>query len=271
MPLINTSVANLIQGVSQQPDSSRYEGQCEEQENALSSVVDGLKKRPNTHHIAEMVQTAISANSFVQFVNRSDAEKYVIIHTGGTMYAYNTLSGAAASIWYDGTEYTNGWTIPAGHYLRTASSARDTLKGLVVGDSTFLVNKNVTVTKDSANTDALVEEAIVTVLQGDYEKRYQVFFGNSEEQGAIINLTLREYDIKVGYGTTFTIAAGESLNNTGSYAELQLQSITLISGGTGYPENLTNDSSTVTLRITNEVVNNNSTDIPLAISTNVSG
>lgn len=271
MPLINTSVANLIQGVSQQPDSSRYDGQCEEQENALSSVVDGLKKRPNTRHIAEMVQTAIGANSFVQFVNRSDTEKYVIIHTGDTMYAYNTLSGAAASIWYDETEYTNGWTIPADHYLRTASSARDTLKGLVVGDSTFLVNKDVTVTKDSENTDALVEEAIVTVLQGDYEKRYQVFFGNSEEQGAVINLTFQEYDIKVGYGAIFTIAAGESLNNTGSYAELQLQNVTLISGGTGYPENLTNDSSTVTLRITNEIINNNSTDIPLTISTNSAG
>ncbi len=44
MPLINTSLPNLIQGVSQQPDAVRYDGQCEEQENALSSVVDGLQK-----------------------------------------------------------------------------------------------------------------------------------------------------------------------------------------------------------------------------------
>ena len=46
MPLINTSLPNLIQGVSQQPDAVRYDGQCEVQENALSSVVDGLQKRP---------------------------------------------------------------------------------------------------------------------------------------------------------------------------------------------------------------------------------
>ena len=44
MPLINTSLPNLIQGVSQQPDAVRYDGQCEAQENALSSVVDGLQK-----------------------------------------------------------------------------------------------------------------------------------------------------------------------------------------------------------------------------------
>jgi hypothetical protein len=54
MPLINTSVPNLIQGVSQQPNSARFAGQCEEQENALSSVAEGLKKRPNTRHVARL-------------------------------------------------------------------------------------------------------------------------------------------------------------------------------------------------------------------------
>ena len=55
MPLVNTSVPNLVQGVSQQPDTARYDGQCEEQENALSSVVDGLTKRPSTRHIAKLL------------------------------------------------------------------------------------------------------------------------------------------------------------------------------------------------------------------------
>jgi len=270
MPLINNSVANLIQGVSQQPDSSRYDGQCEEQENALSSVVDGLKKRPNTRHIVKAVETAIASDSLVQFINRSDTEKYVLIHTGDKMYAYNVVSGVAASIWYDETEYTNGWTIPTNHYLYTASSTKDTLEGLTVGDNTFLLNKDVTVTKDSENTDELVEEAIVTVLQGDYEKRYQVFFGNSDEQGAVINLTFIEYDTKVGYGDTYTIAAGDSLDVSGSYSNVELQTITLISGGIGYPENLTNDSSTVSLRVTPEF-GNTGYDLPLTISTNGDG
>ena len=43
MALINTSVQNLIQGVSQQPDATRFDGQCEEQVNALSSVAEGKK------------------------------------------------------------------------------------------------------------------------------------------------------------------------------------------------------------------------------------
>ena len=70
MPLINTSVPNLIQGVSQQPDATRFDGQCEEQVNALSSVAEGLKKRPNTRHIAKLLDTAASESSFVHFVRR---------------------------------------------------------------------------------------------------------------------------------------------------------------------------------------------------------
>ena len=89
MPLINTAVPNLIQGVSQQPDASRYDGQCELQENALSSVAEGLKKRPNTRHIAKLLDTAIDANSFVHFINRSAAERYVVIHDGYCLKAWN--------------------------------------------------------------------------------------------------------------------------------------------------------------------------------------
>ena len=46
MPLITKAVPNLIQGVSQQSEKQRIDGQGREQENALSNVVDGLTKRP---------------------------------------------------------------------------------------------------------------------------------------------------------------------------------------------------------------------------------
>ena len=108
MALINTSVPNLIQGVSQQPDATRFAGQCEEQENALSSVADGLKKRPNTRHIAKLLTTDIGEDSFVHFINRSDSEKYVVIvykeydsndaHTGCKIRAFNVSDGTEASI-----------------------------------------------------------------------------------------------------------------------------------------------------------------------------
>ena len=97
MPLINTSVPNLIQGVSQQPDPSRYDGQCEEQENALSSVAEGLKKRPNTRHIARLIEAAISSNAKIHFINRTKDERYVAIHDG-SLRIFNLNTGVEATI-----------------------------------------------------------------------------------------------------------------------------------------------------------------------------
>jgi len=274
MPLINTAVPNLIQGVSQQPDATRFDGQCEEQENALSSVAEGLKKRPNTRHIARLLQEAIEEDSLVQFVNRSETERYVVIHTGTKMYAYNIISGATASIWHDAVEYTSGWTIPTNHYLYASNSPEKNINALSVGDSTFFVNTNVTVLESTEKTEDLVEEAIVTVIQGDYEKRYQVSLGDGSEQGAVLTLDTEPVDIKgTGVDTEYfviTTGSSYSYNNTTTGIGLKLISINLLSAGSGYPANLSNNSSTLSLSYL-EGSQGASSTLPLTISTNSSG
>ena len=274
MALINTSLPNLIQGVSQQPDALRYDGQCEEQENALSSVVEGLTKRPNTRHVARLLQSAIDADSFIHFVDRSDAEKYVIIHTGDKMYAYNLLSGAAASIWRDGTEYTDGWTIPEGHYLRMDSSTRKNINAVSVSDSTFFVNKTVKVKESTSKTEDLVEEAIVTVVQGDYEKRYQVNLGDGSEQGAVFNLITAPTSLKgTATESNFEFTTGTSYNyNSPSFwdiSSLELTSISINQSGSGYPANLTDNSDLLSISYVSP--NATTQSIPLTISTNADG
>lgn len=167
MALLNTSLPNLIGGVSQQPDSVRFEGQCEEQTNAISSVVDGLSKRPNTRHIAKLLSSAISANSFVHFVDRSASEKYVVIHDGSTLKAFNL----------DGTQCTiNGsasLTTSSVSYINTATPKQN-LKALTVGDTTFVLNQTTTVNASSSTTPALPLRGLITITQGDYSKSYSV-------------------------------------------------------------------------------------------------
>ena len=75
MPLINTSVSNLIQGVSQQPDSIRYAGQCDVQENALSSVIDGLQKRPSTQFVKRILDGILEEGAKVHFIERDSNER----------------------------------------------------------------------------------------------------------------------------------------------------------------------------------------------------
>ena len=52
--LISSSIQNLLNGISQQPDSIRLDNQGAVQENGLSDVVYGLGKRPPTEHIAKL-------------------------------------------------------------------------------------------------------------------------------------------------------------------------------------------------------------------------
>lgn len=170
MALINTSLPNLIQGVSQQPDALRYDGQCEEQENALSSVVDGLTKRPNTRHVARLLQSAIAANSFIHFVDRDDNEKYVVIHDGTKMYAWNIITGVEATI----NDASGGYTPAASDYA-FSTTPREDLKALNVGDSTLLLNNKKIVLADSEKTTNYdLAKALFFVKQGDYEKTYDI-------------------------------------------------------------------------------------------------
>ena len=95
MALINTSLPNLIQGVSQQPDTLRFDGQCDEQINALSSVTDGLKKRPNARFIKQLESLPLADGAFVHFINRDKQERYVLIINNNKLKVYNIFTGLA--------------------------------------------------------------------------------------------------------------------------------------------------------------------------------
>ena len=174
MPLINQALPNLIGGVSQQPDVTRFEGQCEAQENALSSVVDGLSKRPQTKHIKQLLVNgadlgAISDNSFVHFINRTAQEKYVIFYdvTTHKLHAYN-LDGTEATI----NGALGGKQCTVSEYLYITQDTD--LRALTVGDSTFLLNKTKSIALGSTTSPALAKEAGVFIKQGDFSKEYAV-------------------------------------------------------------------------------------------------
>jgi hypothetical protein len=190
MALINTSVPNLIQGVSQQPDATRFDGQCEEQVNALSSVAEGLKKRPNTRHIAKLLDVAIDKNSFVHFIDRDDDEKFVIIQDGTVLRIFNIVTGNPAKI--------NGYyTYPvAGTYLDVSNPTKE-LKALTVADNTFLLNTTVVARESTATTPDVEGRALVFVKQGDYQKSYSVDFGATAASATIqyqLRAWNRDYD-----------------------------------------------------------------------------
>ena len=254
MALINTSVPNLIQGVSQQPDATRFAGQCEEQENALSSVASGLMKRPNTRHIARLLTSAIGSDSFVHFINRSESEKYVVIsykeydssnvHTGCKIRAFNLSSGTEASI----NSTTGGYALTSSQfeYLHT-TSPRNNLKALSIGDTTLLLNTTKAVSPKTAKTAEFDKEALIFITQGDYKKNYTVDVGVTDDSSIVpsgvtapsITLTAERYLYSSqSHGSDY-------YNITVRTYRWRIASATLDNGGGG--SGITNSSPTFTL------------------------
>lgn len=244
MALLNTSLPNLIQGVSQQPDATRFSGQCDEQINFTSSVVDGLTKRNGTRFINKLFATdsAISADSFIHFINRSEEERYVLIHDGTKVHAYNTLSGEEATI----NGATGGYTT-AGTYLDVShaqAAARDLLRATTVSDGTFLVNRAKTVAVDTTTRSAdLAKEAMIFVKQGDYEKEYSLEINYSSETPATASLALT-YTRGDGNKYSLTSTSTVSVSNGGSgYANGDVYSVV------SYPATVTVGSDVLDLHV----------------------
>ena len=246
MPLITKAVPNLIQGVSQQSEKQRIEGQAREQENAISSVVDGLSKRPPFKLISKLSTNDATAsiadlagvdddNTFVHFLERDDGEKYVVIYdiTTQKLHAYNLLSGKECLI--DGA--VGGKDVSADSYF--SGAVADSFKALTVGDSTFLLNTSKAIGQGSVNSSALTKEAGVFIKQGDYERRYTldliINVGGTASSAADISVTLERY----------THYDNNSSDNRFRYIEYRWRvsgNPTINNGGQGYDASITTPS-----------------------------
>jgi len=177
MPLLTTSVPNLVQGVSQQPDNLRHAGQAESQTNALSSVVDGLTKRPNTDHV-KALSSGVNNNAKVHVFDRDSSNKHLFIFanngTNVTLIAKDTTNGddVPVTISTDAQDYLDYH--PLNTLSTTAVVPEYHLSTLSVADYTFVANNQKPIAEDTATSTALANEAIVFVKQGNNTSTYTV-------------------------------------------------------------------------------------------------
>ena len=162
MPLITRSIPNLIGGVSQQPEILRLENQATEQVNGFSGVVEGLKKRPPTNHVAKISSSSLS-NAFIHTINRDSNERYIVVISNGSITVH-TVDGLAKTV----VSQTN-----ATNYL-TSSNPRAEFKALTVNDYTYILNTKKTVAMDGTTSPAKIEQAVYTVNQGINNTPYSI-------------------------------------------------------------------------------------------------
>lgn len=100
MALVSKSISNLIGGVSQQPDAIRFDNQCDAQDNAYPSVLDGLTKRPPTEHVGNLGSVGATATiTITDYTKLNTGDKVNLIATDGTNHDFTV--GDQSSV--DGT------------------------------------------------------------------------------------------------------------------------------------------------------------------------
>lgn len=137
MSLVNRSIPNLYNGVSQQPASLRLSSQAEEQINGLSSVVSGVDKRPPSKHVSK-INSLTTEEAYIHTINRDVNNQYVVVVVDGDLYVYDI----------DGTAQTVNF--PDGKTYLSATNPLEDFAAITVADYTFIVNKTIAVTKDAA-------------------------------------------------------------------------------------------------------------------------
>jgi len=176
MPLVSTSIPNLINGISQQPAEIRMSSQAERQVNGLGSVARGLEKRPGTEHRAR-VSTTGETDLFIHSIRRDRDEEYTttLSRTSGGIKAlkaydkngtqvpvlHDTVSDASITAIVDGSHASVVGNGDLG-YLETSDGVKDNIVATTVADTTFIINKTVKVEKADAQGEASGEDVYNT-------------------------------------------------------------------------------------------------------------
>lgn len=161
MALISHAIPNLFNGISQQAAALRLPSQAELQENAYSTIVDGLQKRYPLVHSAILSVTGDYSTALVKVLNYSATEKYVLFLNGTTIKVFDI----------DGTEKTVN-TPDGVSYLSTTDSYKN-MQMVTVADYTFITNKT-KVTAMGSTTAAETPTGVVWVKTGRADTDYTV-------------------------------------------------------------------------------------------------
>ena len=168
MAAISQKISNLLGGVSQQPDTTKLNGQLRSCDNFYPDTAAGLTKRPGLRGISKLANAVADGTWFPIF--RDDQEKYIIQFS----------KAGALKIWSanSGLQQTVNAVVAESITYATHKSA-DELQTLQINDYIFVLNRTKTVAAGVASSAPQVPFAFVTVNTIAYGSTYTVTLDNA--------------------------------------------------------------------------------------------
>jgi hypothetical protein len=172
MTTYSGQTTQLLQGVSQQAEKDRAEGQIGEQINCVSDIVQGLRRRPGTQVLKELSgldsNFTINDKTAVYSYARGDGtEQYImLLDTVGRVKVFDAITGSGKTVSYS-QESANKT------YL-TATNPRQDLRFHTIADTTFVLNTTKTILSGSTFSPTVENEAICYCVQANYGHTYEI-------------------------------------------------------------------------------------------------
>jgi len=161
MAAISQRIANLIGGISQQPDTIKYSNQLRVCDNYYPDTASGLLKRPGLGGIAALTNVVADGTWFMVF--RDDSERYAIqFSKAGALKIWSANNGIQQTV--------NAVAAEATTYA-THTDATD-LAVLQINDYIFVLNRNITVAQGNTTSAAQTPYAFVTIDTIAYSSTY---------------------------------------------------------------------------------------------------
>lgn len=192
MSLIDFTIPNLYNGVSQQPVTVRLPNQLEEQINGYSSVTNGLTKR-NAARLVRRLRLSLSGDPdhFNQVVletcvvktlkgrsNGSDVVYQLIIDTNFGRLWVNRITYPASLSYVGQYSYLVGQT----HHIKIISD----------GNQVYILNKNITTIATETDSGAFNQQgSLVNVFSGSFSNDYVVELKVKQSNGSYLTPTIK--------------------------------------------------------------------------------
>lgn len=163
MAEVQGSYGRILQGVSQQPIAVRLPGQVSAQVNAVPNVVDGLKTRMGTEHVARILDSLHPDSLIHHYKRGDDNEEYFIVLRPGQVPLIFTLSGLPCTVNTTGSAST---------YLGGVSKPREDVQLMTIGDFTFVLNRKTLVGTRADLSPPLDNRGLVYVAYANFSFDY---------------------------------------------------------------------------------------------------
>lgn len=172
MPLISSSIPNLINGVSQQPAALRLASQAEKVINCLPSPVEGLKKRPPFQHVKKILSgSAGTGRPYFRIVDRDSSIRYLVMIRDQSIKVFD-LDGTEKTVATpDGLSYLD---------IGANSDGSTAFRMASVADYSFIVNREKVAAMAADLSPQWGTKGMVFIKSAEYSTTYRIKINSTE-------------------------------------------------------------------------------------------